>query len=94
MNPYFEERIVAFIDILGFKEKVKRSLEDRDCAEALHSSLKYILQLRKDNENIQSFMSLKKFGLLFNYYDYLYHYRRKAPVCKGCGAFANDSKRA
>lgn len=51
MNPYFEERIAAFIDILGFKEKVKRSIEDRDCAEALHSSLKYILQLRKDNEN-------------------------------------------
>lgn len=63
MNSFFSERVVAFIDILGFKEKIKQSLEDVNIAENLHSSLMYILSLKEDNENKTTFMSLKHLGL-------------------------------
>lgn len=63
MNPFFSERVVAFIDILGFKEKVKQSLVDVDIAYNLHSSLKHILSLKEENENTTTFMSLKHLGL-------------------------------
>lgn len=65
MNSFFSERVVAFIDILGFKEKIKQSLEDVNIAENLHSSLMYILSLKEDNENKTTFMSLKHLGLEF-----------------------------
>lgn len=63
MNPYFTERVVAFIDILGFKEKVCCSINNADCADKLHSSLQYILSLKEENENTATVMSLKKLGL-------------------------------
>lgn len=61
MNKYFSERLVAFIDILGFRDLLDRSVESEDIAENLHNALKRIMELKKENE--------------FNsYYDYESYY--------------------
>ncbi len=41
-DPKYEERLVAFIDILGFKEIVKQSEKDPSKVELIYSVLNYL----------------------------------------------------
>lgn len=50
MNKYFSERLVAFIDILGFRDLLTRSIESEDVVDNLHNALKRIMELKKENE--------------------------------------------
>ena len=49
MSERYETRIVAFVDIMGFKEKVNKSVVDKEMAEKIHRALKQILYLKKRN---------------------------------------------
>lgn len=59
----FCNRIVAFIDILGFKSKVEEAVYSKDVADKLHDALKCILNIKKCNDNTDSFMSMKEYGV-------------------------------
>lgn len=61
-NTYFSERIVAFIDILGFKNLVEQSVCSPAIAEKLHKSLQIIYEQKRDNENIEG-IGLKDYGV-------------------------------
>ncbi len=50
MSQYYQKRIIAFIDILGFKTKIDDSLLSETTAHKLHTALKRILQIKLDNE--------------------------------------------
>ncbi len=50
---YYEKRILAFVDIMGFKEKVAQSLDDEKAAKKVHRALKRILQIREDNDRYE-----------------------------------------
>ncbi len=63
MNKYYQRRIIAFVDILGFKTKVDDSLASEEIAEKLHTALKRILQLKLDNENLSSILEMKSHGV-------------------------------
>lgn len=61
-NPYYKERIIAFVDILGFKEKIAKSNITRMEAESIHRALNRIYKVKKDNEG-SGFMNLKSQGV-------------------------------
>lgn len=63
MNRYLEERIVAFIDILGFKNMVEESLNSNEVAENLHNALGTIYRLKAENDNPHNTHSQKNFGV-------------------------------
>ncbi|MDD1505398.1 hypothetical protein PVA17_22000 [Lysinibacillus sp. CNPSo 3705] len=48
-NKYYEERVIAFIDILGFQEHVTRSETDANHSERLHNALAYLSSIKTDN---------------------------------------------
>ena len=57
-NKYLAERIVAFVDILGFKNMVDNSLKSQQSAENLHKALERIYELKKHNERLNDIESL------------------------------------
>lgn len=59
----YSRRIVAFVDILGFKSLIDESLESEEMAKHIHNALKRILQVKRDNEDAEGLISLKKFGV-------------------------------
>ncbi|MCM1161012.1 MAG: hypothetical protein NC412_07295 [Roseburia sp.] len=63
MNQYYQKRIIAFIDILGFKTKVDDSLISKTVARKLHTALKRILQIKLDNEDLSSVLEMKSYGV-------------------------------
>ena len=63
MNRYLEERIVAFIDILGFKNIVEESLKSNEVAENLHNALDTIYRLKAENDNPYNTYSQRNFGV-------------------------------
>lgn len=50
MSKRYATRIVAFVDIMGFKEKVNKYVSDNEMAEKIHRTLKQILYLKKRND--------------------------------------------
>lgn len=58
----YTERIVAFIDILGFKKLVESSLCSSEVAERIHRALQLIYERKQDNES-NDFMGLQKYGV-------------------------------
>lgn len=56
----YEERFIAFIDILGFREHIRRSETNPQHARAIHQALKYISNLKKEND--EGTLSLKELG--------------------------------
>ena len=62
-NKYLAERIVAFVDILGFKNMVDNSLKSQQSAENLHKALERIYELKKHNERLNDIESLHEFGV-------------------------------
>lgn len=50
MSNRYQTRIVAFVDIMGFKEKVDKSVTDNDMADNIHHALNRILDLKKRND--------------------------------------------
>ena len=62
-NKYLAERIVAFVDILGFKNMVDNSLKSQQSAENLHKALERIYELKKYNERLNDIESLREFGV-------------------------------
>ncbi|MGN6710117.1 hypothetical protein [Anaerocolumna jejuensis] len=62
-NKNLTERIVAFVDILGFKNMVKDSLKSLESANSLHEALKRIFELKNHNENPTEMTSLREFGV-------------------------------
>lgn len=63
MNEYYQKRIVAFIDILGFKTKIDDSLLSETTARKLHTALKRILRIKLDNEDLSSVLEMKSHGV-------------------------------
>lgn len=63
MNQYYQKRITAFVDILGFKTKVDDSLISKTAAHKLHTALKRILQIKLDNEDLSSVLEMKSHGV-------------------------------
>ena len=63
MNQYYQKRIVAFIDILGFKTKIDDGLLSETAARKLHTALKRILQIKLDNEDLSSVLEMKSHGV-------------------------------
>lgn len=51
MNKYYEKHVIAFIDILGFKEHIEKTLVDESHAKALHNILAYLNNIKVDNYN-------------------------------------------
>ncbi len=51
LEYHFEDRVIAFIDILGFREHVKRAEIDTDHAKLLHHTLNFIMELKSQNEH-------------------------------------------
>lgn len=62
----FEERLVAYIDILGFKDKVEKAVSSPDDASKLHKALSRILSVKEDNYASDSFMEMKSMGVEVN----------------------------
>ncbi len=62
MNDNFTERIVAFIDILGFKNLVNQSMESEETARRLHRALELIYERKRENES-DNFMGMQKYGV-------------------------------
>lgn len=58
----YTERIVAFIDILGFKKLVERSLHSPEAAQRIYRALQLIYQRKEDNE-ATGFMGMQKYGV-------------------------------
>lgn len=56
------ERIVAFVDILGFKNLVNESLYSSEAAERIYKALQLIYGRKQDNE-ADSFMGMQKYGV-------------------------------
>ena len=56
----YEKRIIAFIDILGFKNHIKRTINDEEYAEHLLNVMKKIVDIKSDNE--QGILSQKWTG--------------------------------
>lgn len=50
MSKRYATRIVAFVDIMGFKGKVNKYVSDNEMAEKIHRTLKQILYLKKRND--------------------------------------------
>jgi hypothetical protein len=48
-SAVYEERVVAFIDILGFRDIIKRSEKDQELAISIRRILNYIKYLRDEN---------------------------------------------
>lgn len=63
MNQYYQKRITAFVDILGFKSKIDDSLASKTAARKLHTALKRILQIKLDNEDLSSVLEMKSHGV-------------------------------
>lgn len=63
MNPNFTERIVAFVDIMGFKNLVQESLNSPDTADCLHKALKRIYNLKAANDEMENILSLREYGV-------------------------------
>ena len=61
-NPYYSERIIAFVDILGFKEKIGKSNINQMEAESIYRALNRIYKVKKDNEG-SGFMNQKSQGV-------------------------------
>lgn len=49
MNKYYEKHVIAFIDILGFKEHIEKTLVDESYAKALHNILAYLNNIKVNN---------------------------------------------
>lgn len=49
MNNYYEEHVIAFIDILGFKEHVGKTTTDANHAKVLHDCLTYLNKVKIEN---------------------------------------------
>lgn len=62
-NKNLTERIVAFVDILGFKNMVHDSLNSQESANNLHEALKRIYDLKNHNESPTEVTSLREFGV-------------------------------
>ena len=62
MSGLYSKRIIAFVDILGFKEKVEKSVKSEEEAEKLHRALKRIYKVKLDNES-KGFMNMKGMGV-------------------------------
>lgn len=58
----YTERIVAFIDILGFKKLVERSLLSPEVADRIYRALQLIYGRKQDNE-ADNFMGMQKYGV-------------------------------
>jgi len=58
---YYKERVVAFVDILGFSDHVEETTKDFSKASNLHKALKSILSWQIENENNETF-GLKDIG--------------------------------
>lgn len=58
---YYEKRIVAFVDILGFKEHVKHTMVDKDKEEDIYKALKSLSEFKEDNENVKTY-GMKSLG--------------------------------
>ena len=52
MSIIYENRYVVFIDILGFKDIVSKSNNDDKKAEKILENLKYIEEIKKENDDI------------------------------------------
>lgn len=63
VHQYYTQRVIAFIDILGFKNHVRESLILPEKARQLHCSLQRIYQMKQENDEIQSITSLKEEGV-------------------------------
>lgn len=46
----FNKRVVLYVDILGFKNKVKKSVQDLDTFQAIKDALMYIYKVQKENK--------------------------------------------
>ena len=51
MNMQYETRLVAFVDILGFKEKINQSVTDEEAHKKIYYALKRILKMRESIES-------------------------------------------
>ncbi len=60
IGNYYEDRVVAFIDILGFREHVKLTQGDSKHAKNLHHVLEFISDLKHDND--KGILSQKELG--------------------------------
>lgn len=58
---YYTEKVVAFVDILGFRTHVEESIVDSNKAYNLHEALKSILNWQVENESNETF-GLKDIG--------------------------------
>lgn len=59
-HDYYENRVVAFIDILGFREHVRQTLTDTTHAKNIQRVLEFITELKHDND--QGLLSEKELG--------------------------------
>lgn len=62
MNENFTERIVAFIDILGFKDLVEQSMKSEEIAKRLHRALELIYEHKEENES-DDFVCMQQYGI-------------------------------
>lgn len=62
MSGLYSKRIIAFVDILGFKEKVEKSVKSEEEAKNLHRALKRIYKVKSDNES-KGFMNMRGMGV-------------------------------
>ncbi len=64
-TAYLNNRIIAFVDILGFKKKVENASNDALEAEKLHNALKRINTIKKENDG-KGIYNRKSFGVEVN----------------------------
>lgn len=62
MSGLYSNRIIAFVDILGFKEKVEESVKSEEEAEKLHCALARIYRVKADNES-EGVMNMRGMGV-------------------------------
>ncbi|MDP9700534.1 hypothetical protein [Paenibacillus polysaccharolyticus] len=60
MEKFYEDRVVAFIDILGFREHVKQTLHNSSHARNLQRVLEFISKLKHDND--EGILAQKELG--------------------------------
>lgn len=56
----YQRRVIAFIDILGFKSHINKTVIDDEYKERLFKALRFILDFQKDNE--EGILELKSMG--------------------------------
>ena len=77
----YEERIVAFVDIMGFKQLVEDSLVDQEEFSRIRDALERFRELKeeKDGSELEKYIKIFRY-VWINYYKYNDFYNRNKTI--------------